>query len=180
MILRHRRDAIEQLRTRPDSRILEIGCGTGLNFSHLTPLLDPKQGALIGADFSEPMLRRAQTRVDRHQWTNVHLVLTDASNMHFTQQFDAVLFSYSLTMVGDWRRAIQNAYDHLNPGGRVVVLDFGDFARWGLLRPLMRLWLRANHVDISRPYLGGLQQLFADLHVSRWLGGYGFVAAGTR
>src|SRR3990170_732430 len=52
MILHGRRAAVELLALRPDSQVLEIGCGTGLNFRRLLEKLDPARGVLTGLDFS--------------------------------------------------------------------------------------------------------------------------------
>lgn len=37
---------------------------------------------------------------------------------------DLVTFSYSLTMIPDWRAALRNAYNLLRPGGHIAVSDF--------------------------------------------------------
>jgi len=83
-------------------------------------------------------------------------------------------------MIPDWQAAIDRAYEHLAPGGRLVVLDFGQFERWGPLGALMRGWLRLNHVETLRPYEEHLRQLFPDLDVERRLGNYNLTAVGRR
>ena len=50
------------------------------------------------------------------------------------------MISYSLSMIPDWRRAIEAATQRLVPGGRLHIVDFGnqermpDLARAALLR----------------------------------------------
>lgn len=178
MILHGRRRAVELLELRPDSEVLEIGCGTGLNFRHLLRPLDPGCGRLTGLDFSADMLRIARRRVEAKGWRNVELVEADAARMELGRRFDGVLFAYSLTMIPDWGGAIECAKRHLKPGGRLVVLDFGKFLGWGPLAPLMRGWLRWNHVETLRRYEDKLRAEFSDLRVIDWLGGYNFTAVG--
>lgn len=180
LILHGRARAIERLALRPDSQVLEIGCGTGLNFSHVLRYLDPARGRLTGADFSADMLARARRRVSREGWTNVTLVQADATTLDLGQEFDAIFFAYSLTMIPDWRRALERAQAHLRPGGRLAVLDFGRFGRWGLLSPVMRTWLRLNHVDTREPYPEQMRTLFDAMEYHEWLGGYNFTAVGQR
>lgn len=180
MILHGRRRAAAFLNLRPNSRVLEIGCGTGLNFRYLLAYLDPTAGKLTGVDFSAPMLERAAGRVTRQGWPNVELVEADATLLNLGRQFDAVFFGYSLTMIPDWVAALARAGEHLVTGGRIVVLDFGRFARWGPLAPLMRTWLRLNHVDTLRPYADELRRRFERVEVHDWLGGYNFTAVGQR
>jgi len=179
-ILHGRKRAVARLQLRSDSDVLEVGCGTGLNFRYLLGQLDPERGRLVGLDFSPDMLRRARRRVAAHGWKNVELVEADAAKLDLNRQFDGILFAYSLTMVPDWRAATRRAYEHLKAGGRLVVLDFGQFRRWGPLGALMRGWLRFNHVETLRQYEDGLREVFHDLEVHHWLGGYSLTAIGRR
>lgn len=177
-ILHGRRRAVAKLGLRPDSEVLEIGCGTGLNFNHVLQELDPNRGRLLGLDFSGDMLKRAKKRVDSRGWPNVELLEADATQLELERRFDGVFFAYSLTMIPDWPQAIERAAAHLKPGGRMVVLDFGRFNRWGPLGAAMRGWLRLNHVETLRQYEEKLREVFPNLEISRWFGGYNFTAVG--
>jgi S-adenosylmethionine-diacylgycerolhomoserine-N-methlytransferase len=180
LILHGRREAVRRLAPQPGSRVLEVGCGTGLNFGLVQERLDAARGRLVGLDFSADMLGRAERRVAARGWTNVELVQADATTMELGRTFDRVLFAYSLTMIPDWRAALRRAREHLEPGGRIVVLDFGPFSGWGPLAPLMRAWLRANHVETLRPYPQGINEIFEEVEVLYALGGYRFTAVATR
>ncbi|MCG3127552.1 MAG: Ubiquinone/menaquinone biosynthesis C-methyltransferase UbiE [Phycisphaerae bacterium] len=176
MILHGRARAVAMLRLRPDSAVLEIGCGTGLNFRHVLQYLDPSCGRLTGLDFSADMLERARRRVARHDWRCVELVQDDASTFSRDQRYDAILFAYSLTMIPDWPGALRRAREHLRPGGRVAVLDFGMFSGWGPLKPVMRGWLKLNHVQTHESYVEEMRKVFGNVRVQHWLGGYNFTA----
>lgn len=180
MILHGRRGAVEKMRLRPESEVLEVGCGTGLNFRYAIEPLDAARGKLVGLDFSADMLVQAQRRVDRAGWRNVELLQGDATTMNLGRTFDGILFAYSLTMIPDWPAALKRAWEHLRPGGRMVVLDFCTFDSWGPLAPAMRGWLRANHVETKRPYIEKMREIFPDLDVTTWMGGYNFTAVGLR
>lgn len=179
-ILHGRARAVERLGLPRDGRVLEVGCGTGLNFRFLQTALDPQRGRLVGLDFSGDMLRVAERRVEAKGWSNVELLQADATTMRFAEKFDGVLFAYSLTMIPDWPAALVQAAEALKPGGRVVVLDFSRFRSWGPLAPVMRGWLRANHVETMRPYEDRMRDVFAELDVYYWLGGYNFTAVGRK
>lgn len=181
MILHGRRQAVERMNLQPGSQVLEIGCGTGLNFKYMVDRLEPAAGGrLTGVDFSADMLRRAEARVDRQGWTHVALLQADAEKLALGQKFDAILFAYSLTMIPDWPAALRRAADHLTPAGRVVVLDFGQFAGWGPMGPVMRTWLKLNHVATRKPYIEEMRRVFNEVTVHDWLGGYNFTAIGRR
>ncbi len=175
-ILHGRKRAVARLELEPDSDVLEVGCGTGLNFRYVLERLDPARGRLVGLDFSGDMLRQARKRIAARGWRNVELVEADAARMDLGRRFHGILFAYSLTMIPDWPAAIERAAAHLAPGGRLVVLDFSRFAAWGPLGALMRGWLRLNHVETLRPYEDKLRATFPRVDVSYWLGGYNFTA----
>ena len=78
-----------------------------------------------------------------------------------------------------WKPVVE-ALAHLRPGGRLVVLDFSRFHGWGPLAPVMRTWLRLNHVETLRPYEDRLRAALPDTQVHYWLGGYNFTAVGRR
>jgi len=164
----------------PDSQVLEIGCGTGLNFRHLLDPLDPARGRLTGLDFSHAMLQQAERRVTAHGWTNVGLVQADAAELTLDQRFDAIFFAYSLTMIPAWKKSLERAREHLQPDGRLVVLDFGRFQRWGPFGATMRGWLRLNHVETLRSYEQAIRDVFETVDVEYWLGGYCFTAVARR
>lgn len=180
MILHGRRRAAARLDLRPNCRVLEIGCGTGLNFRYLLEYLDPAEGRLTGVDFSADMLKQARKRVAARGWSNVDLIQANATTLDLGRQFDAVFFGYSLTMIPDWPAALARAREHLVPGGTLVVLDFSRFDKWGPLAPLMRTWLRLNHVETLRPYEDELRRLLDRVEVHYWLGGYNFTAVGRK
>jgi S-adenosylmethionine-diacylgycerolhomoserine-N-methlytransferase len=179
-ILHGRKRAVDKLGLRPGSSVLEIGCGTGLNFAHMQAKLDQQAGKLVGLDFSADMLMRAERRVQSRGWQNVELIQADATKLDLDREFDGILFAYSLTMIPDWEASLERAKAHLAPGGKLVVLDFGEYQGWGPMAPVMRTWLRLNHVDTRQPYFNRLVEICGNGTLSHWLGGYNFTAVAER
>lgn len=81
-IERYRSRAVELLRLKPGDCVVDLGCGTGLNFPLLIQNIGP-EGRLIGVDFSSEMLARARKRVDRSGWKNVELIESDIAAYEF-------------------------------------------------------------------------------------------------
>jgi S-adenosylmethionine-diacylgycerolhomoserine-N-methlytransferase len=174
-----RTEAIRALALRPEHRVLEVGCGTGLNFHRIADLLDPSRGRLTGIDSSPEMLRRARERVRREGWRHVDLLEVETEIPGETASFDAVLFSYSLSMMARPDRVLETAHRLLRPGGRLVVLDFGSFRGWGPIGMLLRAWMRRHRVDVTHAYADDMGGLFASVRVRALFAGYCFVAVGT-
>jgi S-adenosylmethionine-diacylgycerolhomoserine-N-methlytransferase len=73
---------------------------------------------------------------------------------------DAVLFSYSLSMIPPFEEVLQRARLDLRPGGRISVVDFVD------ARGPVGLGLRRSHVHLGQERLGALRRLFPRHHES--------------
>ena len=72
----HRRRVVEALNVSPGDTVVDLGCGTGLNFPWLEGAVTAS-GHIIGVDLTDAMLREAQNRVDSAGWTIVQSVLSD-------------------------------------------------------------------------------------------------------
>src|SRR3974377_1897079 len=70
LFLRWRAPAVEKLRLRPGDFVLDLACGTGLNFRLLRERVGP-DGRVIGLDLTRAMLRRSQQRAASHDWCNI-------------------------------------------------------------------------------------------------------------
>ncbi len=78
----YRKKAIDALNLQRGDTVVEIGCGTGLNFSLLQQAIG-HDGKIIGVDLTDAMLAQARKRVEKKGWTNVELVLSDAASYKF-------------------------------------------------------------------------------------------------
>jgi S-adenosylmethionine-diacylgycerolhomoserine-N-methlytransferase len=103
------------------AHLVELGGGTGRNLLFLENELD-RLGRVDLVDLCTPLLDEARKRfADRPQ---VHVTEADACTWRPEQPVDALYFSYALTMIPDWRAALDNALAMLRPGGVLGVVDF--------------------------------------------------------
>ena len=114
--------AVEALALRPGDSVVDIACGTGLNFSLLEEAVGP-EGRIVGVDLTDAMLAQAQQRTEDNGWSNVSLVQADAAAYDFPAEVDAILSTYALTQVPGCGEVIAHGAEALAPGGRVAVLD---------------------------------------------------------
>jgi len=136
-----RRRSIKLLELSPNESVLDLCCGTGLNFPALADALQG-QGAIVGVDFTAAMLksahRRAHALQSRHEQLHIRVEEKDAAcfDRHSWAQLglnsprpDAVLCSYGLAVAPNWRAIADQAWELLRPGGRFVVVDNQPFPR---------------------------------------------------
>ncbi len=141
--------ALDLLLASSWSRLVEIGPGTGRNLVKLhakRPFAE-----LGGVEPSRAMMRRARNRCP---WAK--LVEGFAEDVDLGQLMsgppDRIFYSYCLSMVSDPVLAIENARRQLAPGGKVVVVDFGDLGSiYEPARSALKRWLNAFHVEPLAP-----------------------------
>ena len=141
---------IDGLAVPDGGSVLEIGCGTGRNLL-LTARRYPNAD-LYGLDISTEMLVTAKSALtgsgvsaDLRQGDACSFASTD---LFSGKKFDRVFFSYALSMIPDWRRALAEAHTALAPRGSIHVVDFGQQERlpnW--FRSALYSWLDRFHVE---------------------------------
>jgi S-adenosylmethionine-diacylgycerolhomoserine-N-methlytransferase len=120
-LLHGRRELIADLAPTPGARVVELGAGTGRNLDFFGDRL-ATFGHVDLVDLCPALLAQARTRTAAMR--NVAVVEADVTDWRPDEPVDVVYFSYALTMIPDWRGAIDNAIAMLRPGGRLGVVDF--------------------------------------------------------
>ena len=143
---------IRELDLKPGERLVEIGCGTARNLVKIAKRYPGT--ALYGLDASAEMLKTAAASVERAGLgSRIRLTQGYAEELSpylfgETEAFDVALFSYSLSMIPDWKQALKSAAAALSPTGSIRIVDFGDLKGLGCLgETLLRAWLALFHVS---------------------------------
>ena len=140
----YRKKAVAALGLRKGDTVLEIGCGTGLNFPFLQQAVGP-EGKVIGLDLTDRMLEQARARVEAEGWPNVELIQSDAATYAFPTTVQGILSTFALSLSPDYDHIIETGSEALAPGGRFVLLDMKKPDR-------APEWLVNFLVTITRPF----------------------------
>ena len=120
-LLQGRQALIEMLAPSTGERVVELGAGTGRNLLFFGDRLAGIEQATL-VDLCPALLEQARRRTAA--MANVRVVEDDATRWQPDRPVDCVYLSYALTMIPDWRAAIDNAIAMLRPGGRLGIVDF--------------------------------------------------------
>lgn len=139
-----RKKAITREHLRPDSTILEIGCGTG----SLALELSASAGHVHAMDISTEMIRIANQKKDAQAVTNVtfHQGTLDGGTPFEPAQFDAVWAYSILHLVDDRSRTLETIFALLKPGGSFISSNVclgGTWVPYGALIAVMRWFGKA-------------------------------------
>lgn len=120
---RYRKIAIERLNLKVGDTVVELGCGTGLNFGLVQDRIGP-QGRIIGVDLTDAMLEQARQRVQEQGWQNVELIQQDIANYSFPEGVDAIYSTFALSLVPEAPAVIRRGAQALAEDGHWSLLDF--------------------------------------------------------
>jgi ubiquinone/menaquinone biosynthesis C-methylase UbiE len=184
---RQRRRAVQELDLRPGAFVVDMACGTGLNFPLLQEQIGP-EGRIVGVDLTDAMLAQAQQRIETNRWTNVSLVQADAAEFDFPAEVDAILSTYALSQVPECGEVIAHGAAALSEGGRWAVLDLkvpDSAPRWlaqfgiAAVRPFASIeeWIARRPWEAIR---AAVEKELVDPSYTELFFGTAFVAAGSR
>jgi SAM-dependent methyltransferase len=127
---RWQRMAVERLALQPGDTVIDVACGTGLNFSLIESAIGAG-GRIVGIDLSGEMLDQARERAIKSGWQNVTLVEAAVEEAELELLADAALFSFAHDVLQS-PGAVSNVVSHLRPGARVASVGAKLAGRWNV------------------------------------------------
>jgi demethylmenaquinone methyltransferase/2-methoxy-6-polyprenyl-1,4-benzoquinol methylase len=120
-----RKKAVKLSGAKSSDKVLDCACGTGdlsIEFKNKVG----NTGQVIGTDFSENMVLLAKDKV-KNKNIDINFEIADAMNLQFKDnQFDYSSISFGIRNVDDPVRCLQEMSRVVKPGGKVVVIEFGQ------------------------------------------------------
>ena len=177
----------QALSLRPGATVIDIACGTGLNFPIIEKIIG-SGGQIVGVDLTDAMLAHARDRVKAHGWNNVSLVQSDADEYIFPAEVDAIMSTYAMSQMPACAQVIAHGAAALSAGGRWAVLDLkvpAGTPGWlirlstAVVRPHASIdeWIVRRPWDAIRE---AMQRELTDLSWTELTFGTAFLAAGSR
>jgi len=138
---RWRRAAVRASGVAPGERVLDCATGTGDLAIEFRRAVGPG-GEVIGTDFCEEMLALAPAKAARAE-APVRFETADLLDLPYADRsFDVVSIAFGIRNVEDPVRGLREMARVARPGGRVVVLEFGQ-PGGALFGPVYRWYSRA-------------------------------------
>jgi demethylmenaquinone methyltransferase/2-methoxy-6-polyprenyl-1,4-benzoquinol methylase len=179
----YRRATVAALSLKPGDSVVELGCGTGLNFPWVQEAIGPT-GRLTAVDLTDAMLDVARERVARAGWKNVDLVQADLAEWQFPAGMSGVYSTFVMSLIPEYGLVIERASQALKKGGRLAVMDFKEPVNWP--RPLRRLavWLNkpygVNQDVINRHPWESIRRHLTETEYKEFYFGTVYLCAGER
>lgn len=145
---------------------LDVGGGTGRNLHYLRAHLDLFDRIIVLdicpelLEMGEINARRSFTaaQCEKIRWVCLDINAKDVRKSLAThlgddlnRGFDTISFSYSLSMIPEWEKALQSARSLMSVDGRVIVSDFDSYTEEGksIKDFLIRTWYKQDGVRIE-------------------------------
>lgn len=117
---------INVLQVAKQSRILELGCGTGGHASCLA-----RAGYRVtGVDISPEAVRQAREKAARDASMDLTFHVGDMEELALGDQFDAVVIFDAMHHCERFDKVIEVAFQHLRPGGEFIFVEPNVFHRF--------------------------------------------------
>ena len=119
-----KRIVLQMTGLRNGSRVLDLAGGTG-DMSRLFAPVVGTDGAVVLADYNEPMMQVGRNRLHDEGLTQVQFCRTQAERLPFdADTFDCTCISFGLRNFTDKDAALLELLRVLKPGAALVVLEF--------------------------------------------------------
>lgn len=109
-----------ELRNSKSKSLIDYGSGTGLISLELSDLVD----SILLVDSSKQMLEVAEAKISHRGITNSKVLYSDFTQETPELKADIVLMSLVLLHIPDTNKILQELFNILNNGGKLIIIDF--------------------------------------------------------
>ncbi|AFS82879.1 class I SAM-dependent methyltransferase [Candidatus Nitrosopumilus sediminis] len=180
---KYRKMTVNSLELSKGDTVVELGCGTGLNFSLILDKIG-EEGKLIGVDITDKMLDQAKKRVNGRRWKNVELVESDFAKYQFPQKLDGIFATGALQYSIQYDKIIKQGHDALKPNKKFAIMDFKmSQGPAKIFAPLIIFFTKpfgANEEYLKRTAWKSIEKYFEKTSYREGWGGFLYLSVGTK
>ncbi len=180
---KYRKMTVDSLELSKGDTVVELGCGTGLNFPLVLDKIGP-EGKLIGVDITDKMLVQARKRATENGWNNVELVQSDFAEYQFPNGLDGIYETGALQYSKEFDKIIKRGHEALKPGKSFAVFDFKmSQGPARIFAPLLIFFTKpfeANEEYLQRHAWESIEKHFEKTTFIEGWGGFVYLSVGTK
>lgn len=111
---------IAKARFLPGEKVVDVGCGGGVNSLEIARLVGPK-GKVLGVDIAHMLIEKAEERAWQGGVENVEFYCADAENARLPMtDFDRLFARFGVMFFRDTTAAFAHMRSWLRPGGSII------------------------------------------------------------
>jgi len=174
---RLRKKSVDSLNLIAGNTVLDICCGTGLNFKLLKNEIG-ESGRIIGVDLTLNMLKIAKSRCDKHKWCDIDLINSNILNFTAETICDCAISTAAIGMIPEYDKAIDIVMDNLKKDGRFVIVDFKMSNRYPykLFNYLYYKFAKTAGFDFkNRDLINYIRSKYSVEFYEESIGGFGYI-----
>ncbi len=180
---KYRKRTIDLLELSKGDTVVELGCGTGLNFSLVLDKIGT-EGRIIGVDITDKMLEQAQKRLKENEWKNVELVQRDIAEYCFPDNVDGIFSTGAIQYCAEYDKVIKKGYNALKRGKNFVIMDFKmSQGPARIFAPLLLYFTSPFGADteyIKRSAWKSIEKYFENTSYQEGWGGFLYISVGKK
>jgi demethylmenaquinone methyltransferase/2-methoxy-6-polyprenyl-1,4-benzoquinol methylase len=180
---KYRKMTVKALELSKGDCVVELGCGTGLNFALILDAIG-SEGKLIGVDITDKMLDQARIRVKENGWNNVELVQSDFADYDFPNKLDGIFTTGALQYSPQYDKIIKKGYEVLKPSKNFVVFDFkmpkGPSRIFAPILIFFTKAFEANEEYLQRHAWESIEKYFEKTTFQEGWGGFVYLSVGMK
>ena len=109
-----------QIQDSQSKSLIDYGSGTGLVSLELSDLVD----SILLVDSSQQMLEVAEGKISQRGISNANVQYADFTQETPELKADVVVMSLVLLHIPDTKKILQELYNIINEGGKLIIIDF--------------------------------------------------------
>ncbi len=180
---KYRKMTVDALELSKGDTVVELGCGTGLNFHLVLDAIGPT-GKLIGIDLVDKMLEQAKKRLKKNNWKNVELIQNDIANYSFPKQLDGIFSTGAIQYSPEYDRIIKKGYNALKNDKKFVILDFKMSQGYSrIFAPILIFFTKpfeASEEYLKRTAWKSIEKYFKKTSYFEGWGGFLYISIGKK